>query len=111
MADFETARGMLMPPLEVQLSDVNGAPVDLTTASAVLFRMASSESFGVVASGSMEVLVPTTDGKVRYNWQTADVAAVGYFYGQVIVTWQSGKTQAFPGDDDFITIEVNERLG
>jgi hypothetical protein len=112
MADFKTTRGMLLEPLEVQLTDYNGDAVSLQTASLVQFRMVSPNDLNTtVVSGAMSIIAPATDGKVRYEWSAPDVAAAGYFYGQVIVTWSSGKQQAFPSGDDYLTISIVEDLG
>lgn len=111
MADFESVRGMQMPPLELQLTDAAGVPIDLTTATLVQLRVTDPEASETpLISGNMDVFEALT-GKVRYNWQPADVDRVGYFFAQAIVTWQTGKRQAFPGGDYYLTLEWTESLG
>ena len=111
MADFTTMRGMLLEPLEVQLTDYAGVPVSLQTASLVQFRMVRPDDLNTaVLTGAMSIVTPATDGRVRYDWTAPDVATAGYFLGQVIVTWSSGKQQAFPSND-YLTISIMEDLG
>lgn len=112
MADFEITKGMLLEPLDIQLQYDDGTAVDLTSASSATFRMTPVSNLDLVeATGVMEFRSPATDGIVRYNWQSPDVVDAGYFLGQVFVTWQSGKMQAFPSNDNYFTIKITESLG
>lgn len=112
MADWEGVRGMQMPPIELQLTDRDGLPVDLTTSTLVQLRITGTDDTEApVVLGPMDVLAPATAGQVRYNWELADVDRIGFHYGQAIVTWSNGKKQAFPGDDDYLTLNWSESLG
>jgi hypothetical protein len=111
MTMFVTKVASQLEPLDLQLTDKNGVAIDLTTASAVVvyIREVITE-VALVTAGAMSILPPATAGKVRYEWQVADVAGPGLFFAEVRITWPSGKNQRVPADG-YVVLEIQENLG
>lgn len=84
-------QGDLLPPLIVDLTD-NGAPVDLTAATAVRIYGVRGATQIINAAGT--VTDPTT-GRVTRDWATGDTDIPGRIHLEVVVTW-AGREQTFP---------------
>lgn len=83
--------GNLAPSITYQVTS-SGAPVDLTTATGVRFRMRP------MGSNSLKVDAPATvvsaaQGQLRYDWVSNDVDTAGIYLVWWVVTWPGGKTQ------------------
>lgn len=93
MADFIIKAHDTLPSVSAALS-TGGAPLDLTSASAVEFVMR-------LVGGAVKVTAPATvtdslGGAVRYDWVPADTSAPGEYQAEWQVTWASGGVQTFP---------------
>jgi hypothetical protein len=115
---FVIKSGDTLPALSATLEDKSGA-VDLTGAT-VQFRLAATvattNSDGCVTYSPSTVQftksATVTDaplGAVAYNWSTGDAATTGYFLGEFIATFASGKKQTFP-TTGFIPVVVTPAL-
>lgn len=95
MADiFYLKKGDTYPAIEVQLTDGEGTPVNLTGAS-VNFRCS------VVGTGNLfiDASATVTDaalGKVSYQWQTGDTDIVGSYQMEWRVTFSDLTIATFP---------------
>ena len=72
------------PKLTVQLLDKT-APVSFSGAS-VVFNMDDEDGVNKINAAAGILEVPSTDGKVSYQFVTADVDTEGTFFGQFVVT-------------------------
>lgn len=101
-------RGDTAPDFVCVLLD-GTTPVDLTAASVRIFvRRVSTGVLVVDAAGA--IVAPATDGRVRYEWGAADLAASGGYVAEWEVTFSDGKIQTFPGRGH-LTLEVTDDLG
>lgn len=92
------------PPVRVQLTD-NGAPLNLTGVSSVIFLMRD------VGGGAADIEQPASveglpiNGEVRYDWVAGETDTPGEYEAAFRVTFADGKVQTFPSDD-FILIVI-----
>lgn len=97
MADFSIKQNDLLPILEAILQDVNGTPVDLSTASGVVFHLREEGDATLkITSGAVTIDATPTTGKVTYEWVNGDTDVNGLFLGEFEVTWPGPKKQTFP---------------
>jgi hypothetical protein len=92
--DFYIKRGDLKSTLAATLKDATGAPVDLT-GHAVKLMMRSFDT-GVLEINAAATIVAPALGTVKYDWQTGDTDAAGYFFAEWQVTYSTGEPQTFP---------------
>ena len=95
MADFFIKQGDTAPKLSVTLKDENNAVVPLTAASSVVFHMYDADMNQRVDAGAATI-DDAANGKVSYQWQAADTAVAGKFFGEFEVTWNDGTKTTFP---------------
>lgn len=102
------------PALEATVTDENG-PVDLTGATAVVFKMATAtESGRTLVPGALVLtgtgsLVDAASGVVQYDWVPGDTATSGRFFGEFEVTLAGGKLRTFP-TLGYISITITDDL-
>ena len=106
MADFIIKQGDLEPELAVTLIGADGAPADLTTASSVRLRLATTAGVELWVRDAEIVDAPT--GRVAYAWQPGDTDVPGSFYAEVVVDWR-GRPQTYP-PSGYLLIVVEARL-
>jgi hypothetical protein len=98
---FYLTAGDVGPPLDEQLVDQNGTPINLTGAT-VTFRMVEYFQKTFVAVNSLSAMIlDAINGKVRYQWTTGDTATPGLYLAWFVVNWGGGP-QHFPQDDSLI---------
>ena len=106
MADFVIKQGDLEPELAVTLIGADGGPADLTTASSVRLRFASSAGVELWVRDAEIIDAPT--GRVAYVWQPGDTEVPGSFYAEFVVDWR-GRLQTYP-PSGYLLIVVEPRL-
>ena len=106
MADFIIKQGDLEPELSVTLIGADGAPADLTTASSVRLRFATTAGVELWVREAEVVDAPT--GRVAYAWQAGDTDVAGSFYAEFVVDW-AGRPQTYP-PSGYLLIVVESRL-
>ena len=75
--------------LNFTLQDREGAAVDLTTATAVTFKMLKKDGTDVKVSGACTVNLPATLGTCYYTVAAGDLDEVGEFEYQIQITTAS----------------------
>lgn len=107
MANLVVKANDTYPPITAVLSDANG-PINLTTATTVMFIMKSST--GVMVSGTCTITSPTA-GQVQYLWATSDLAVIGQYEVEFEIHWSGGGIQTVPNAETANpTIEVDRDL-
>lgn len=95
-------KGSTLPALEMQLIETDGTPVDLTNATQVKFRMGITPGSPKVDAAA--VVVTASEGRVKYEWEAADVDTVGTYNGEWVVTFADG-VQVVPSSG-FVEVEI-----
>lgn len=101
--DFYIKRGDQGPSLMATLLDANDAPINLTTADTILFKMGATIDSAVV-------IVSAAAGTVRYDWDTGDTSRAGVFKAEFEIEWNDGRKQTVP-NDGYININIDKDLG
>lgn len=104
--DFYIKQGDLLPYIEVILKNADGTIVNLTGAT-VMFRMAKRGSTPKV-NAAATIVGSASDGRVQYQWTSADTDTIGEFRAEWVVTFGNGKTQTHP-NDTWHTIRILEK--
>lgn len=105
---FEIKRNDRRPYWRVGLT-ANGAPANLTGATAAAFTMTDSSGGAPVVDKADMTIIDAATGVVEYAWAAGDTAVSGDYNIEVEVDWGGGETQSFPSDGYF-TITINDDL-
>lgn len=91
-------KGDRYPGLLVQLRNISsGAPLDLTNASSVVFRMRTAAAApGVYKASGTCTITSATTGQVTYAWGPTDTDTLGDYEAEFVVTWSGGLVQTIP---------------
>lgn len=109
-ADFYIKEGDRSPSLLVTCVDEDGVIIDLTAAIAAKFYMINPGDTTVKVDGTAgTIVVPVTDGKLRYDWATADTDTPGDYDGEFEVEWSDGTKTTFP-NFRFLRIKVTKSI-
>lgn len=100
--------GDRLPALRMQLLDSTGAPIDLTAASSVTFRMRNSSGALVAMAGTATIITAAT-GYVQYAWGAGDTGAVGGYVAEWVCDF-SGLALTVP-TNGYVTVQVVDALG
>lgn len=106
--DFFIKRHDTRPPLVKNLTDADGNPVNLTTASGVVFIMSAGGVAKVNRASTTVTDAPT--GKVSYTWVAANTDTSGTYDGEFEVTFSDGGVQTFPNPKKMVIL-VGDDLG
>lgn len=79
--------------LEFTLQDANGVAVDLTSASALVFKF-QKQGVATATTGTMSV-ISAAAGTCKYTVADGDFATAGDYYAEIQVTFGSGKIITF----------------
>jgi len=92
---FYIGLGDTLPAIEEQILQSNGAPLDLTNATAVKFSLTRNDSNveTIVIDEAAAIIVPgdLTDGWVRYNWVAGDTDTVGEHFRRWVVLFSAAR--------------------
>ena len=100
------SKGDTLSPLGVELVKPDGTAVDLRSRT-VTFVMVDEDNTTVVDGGSCTV-TDAENGRVQYDFQAADVATAGTFFGWFRVTVDNQR-DTFPPDGRKLKIEVHDQ--
>lgn len=106
---FELKRNDRRPRFKVQLVHYN-VPVDITTATAVLFSMRTGSTMKVTKQPM--AVIDAVAGIVQYAWGATDTSLAGDFNAEVEVNWGTvlePELQTFPSNGFFV-IKIFEDL-
>lgn len=109
MADITIKKDDTRPVVQrFLLATVNGAtaPINLATASAVVFVMKKDAN---LVSGAASI-VTAGSGCVSYTWQTGDTATANLYDAEWEIKWNDGGYETVP-NDGYFSIEVVADLG
>ena len=96
-------------PAFVMVLELNGTPLDLTTANSVDFYFREENAAkSTTVCRSMTIDSIRTSGKVTYNWQTGDLN-VGKYFAEIMVTYANGKVLTLPSSG-YYTFRVTSKL-
>lgn len=105
-------RGDTAPKLRATLfaDDAGTTPLNLTTATAVQFIMATAPAQpGTPKVNAAAVIVGAAAGRVDYTWQGTDTDTAGTYQAEFQVTWNDGTKQTFPRQG-YLMIVITEDL-
>lgn len=108
VADFTIKQGDTLPPITATLEDVDGA-VDLTDASAVLFKMQPIAGGAMTVDDAATIASPSTAGQVSYAWQAGDTDTPGWYNAEWEVTFTDQSVATFPNEKNLL-IEIRADL-
>lgn len=108
MLEFVIKRNDQEPALTVEVTDENGAPIDLTGATAKFFMKDPRSTLKV--NGAAATITDAANGKAQYAWAPGDTDTDGEFYGEFEFTLASGRRLTAPSDG-YIRIVVRPDLG
>lgn len=106
-ADLTITQGDSTPVLTATITDQNGNPVNLTSATVTfVMRLGSATAPAVNAAAT---ILSATAGTVQYSWATEDTATVGLYAAQFRCTLSGGATYTYP-NQGFLDIEIQPNL-
>lgn len=100
MGYFRMVAGDLEPAMQVPVV-VNGAAVDLSTATSVQLRWQAPD--GIVTLLPLTV-IDAVNGITKHTWSAGETDKVGTHRGQVVVTWPGtpARPQTLPNDYNYV---------
>lgn len=105
---FSVKQGDLLPSIEAVLLNPDNTPLNLATATSVLFRMRKRGGSGAAKVSAAATIVTPTTGLVRYNWSATDTDTVGEYFVEWVVTFPTALPVTYPGNGwDLVTVTPN----
>ena len=93
MSDLTVVQGDNMPNVIGTITDADtGDPIDLSTASAVVFQMRKPNDRRFTVNAAATV-TDGPNGRVRYSWGANDLSNIGDFQAQWRVTYADATKQ------------------
>ena len=93
MSDATYLQGTDQPSLTGTLTNKDGTPKNLSTASSVRLQMRLSGEFRYTVDEVASV-VSAPAGTVRYDWAAGDLATAGDYIAHWLITYGDGTTEA-----------------
>ena len=93
---FNIKQGDRIPSLDVVCYSADGAVLNLTGATGVVFNMRHERGGALVVSAGAATIVSAVGGQLRYSWGASDTATVGTYYGEFVITWPGPLQQTVP---------------
>lgn len=95
MALAAAVQGRQRPGQEIALTRRGGGAVDLTTVTTITGKIQDQATGATRAiAGALTVSGGATEGKVLWAYAAADVAAAGYYWVQLTLTYGDGRTES-----------------
>jgi hypothetical protein len=101
-------RPVFVVALKDDFGEQTESPVNLTTASTVVFNMRDADTETVVVNRGAATISDANSGEVTYNWGTGDLNTAGAYEAEVEVTWNDGKAETFPNNGYWDVIVVDD---
>jgi hypothetical protein len=105
--DVQWAKDDTLPVARLALTNENGVAVDLSTATAVVFRMWRYLDDPKIEAAA-DIVAPATDGLVDYTPAVGDTDEPGRFRARVIVTFPNGQV-SYPNGEPFEVLITDTR--
>lgn len=107
MPDYTLKQHDTYPPLVADLVDTDGA-IDLSEAVSVRLLL-RSKTLSIITD-PVEIVVPETLGRIRYEWQPGDTDVAGVYRLEFEITWDVGVIETVP-NDGYKELVIMEDLG
>lgn len=101
-------RPLFVVALKDDFGELTEAPVNLTTASTVVFNMRTATGGTIRVNRGGAAITNAAAGEVTYSWGTADTALNGSYEAEVEVTWADGKVETFPNNSYWTVTIVDD---
>lgn len=110
MADTLTYKaGDLEPSFIATVKSADGTVPDLTNATAVALKAKlTTGATTITRAGTFEDRV---NGKVKFTWQSGDLATVGIYDMEIEVTWPTSRPSTHPNDTYVPLVVVRKAQG
>lgn len=105
---FYITEGDTARSLRRQLVESDGTAIDLTNASAVQFRMATTHYDTLVDAAC--TITDAANGWVQYDWQAGDTDQQGTHKAEFTITYNDGTIETVP-NDGFMEVVINKKIG
>jgi hypothetical protein len=110
LTTFNIKMGDRLPRFRTTLVDGTGTVINLTTATAVLFRMRALKAKGLPPSISQPAtIIDAPNGVVEYAWGATDTLVAGRFEAEWVVTFPGG-LQTNPNDLSVYVVDIVPNL-
>jgi hypothetical protein len=103
MTEISMRQGTTLPILQATVKDDNGDVIDLSTVTAVVFRMYNTD--GVKIDNVDASVVSAVDGTIKYEWTAEDTDTVASYNAHFKLTFASGGIMIAPSRNT-LNIEV-----
>ena len=95
-------------PISIQVLDEDtGDAISLTSATARFIMVRDDNDRTAKVKATAEIY-DAANGKVRYNWSTADLDTPGTYYGFFEITYSGGKKQTIPADNELKIVIIDD---
>ena len=101
-SDFVISQGDLLPAIEATLTDGDGNPVDLSSASVkFVMHQVDADVAAVNANATADPDQVTNKGVVRYSWASGDTDVPGVYRAEWVGTFAT-KPETFPNGNKLV---------
>ncbi len=95
MAEFYVKQGDVGREIQTQALDANGNPIDLTTATGVVFHMKRDQDAAAKVNAAATIIT-AGQGIMGYTWAGTDTDTAGQFKADWRITFSGGSELTVP---------------